>query len=66
MLSFLFKNKTLRLNNLKARTAMNSKISVLVTCVEAIMYLLLYKQTFSYSKSFIGFVKSIFFKDMKL
>ena len=39
---FLFINKTLRLNNLKTRTAMNAKISVFVICVEAIIYLLLY------------------------
>ena len=41
-MSFLFINKTLRLNNLKTRTAMNAKISVFVVCVEAIIYLLLY------------------------
>ena len=41
-MSFLFTNKTLRLNNLKTRAAMNAKISVFVTCVEAIIYLLLY------------------------
>ena len=41
-MSFLFINKTLRLNNLKIRTIMNAKISVFVICVEAIMYLLLY------------------------
>ena len=35
-------NKTLRLNNLRARTAMNGDISVLVICIEAIIYLLLY------------------------
>ena len=35
-------NKTLRLNNLKTRPAMNEKISVFVFCVEAIIYLLLY------------------------
>ena len=35
-------NKTLRLNILKARTAMNVKVSVFVTCAEAIVYLLLY------------------------
>ena len=38
----MFINKTLRLNNLKTRTDMNAKISVLVICVEAIIYLLLY------------------------
>ena len=42
LLSSLFINKTLRLNNLKTRTAINAKISVLVICVEAIIYLLLY------------------------
>ena len=35
-------SKTLRLNNLKTRTAMNAKISIFVLCVEAIIYLLLY------------------------
>ena len=38
MLSFLFINKTLRLNNLKIRTAMNAIISVFVICFEAIIY----------------------------
>ena len=42
MLSFLFINKTLRLNNLKIRTAMNVIISVFVICFEAIIYLLLH------------------------
>ena len=42
LLSFMFINKTLWLNNLKARTAMNVKISVFVISVEAIIYLLLY------------------------
>ena len=37
-------NKTLRLNNLKTRTAMNVKISVFVNCVEAVIYLLLHNQ----------------------
>ena len=41
-MSFLFINKSLWLNNLKTRTAMNAKISVLVTCVKAIIYLLLH------------------------
>ena len=35
-------NKALRINNLKARTAMNVKISLLVISIEAIVYLLLY------------------------
>ena len=35
-------NKTLRLNNLKFRAAINAKNSVFVICVEAIIYLLLY------------------------
>ena len=39
---FLFVNKTLRLNNLKTRTAMNAKISVFVICAEVIIYLLLH------------------------
>ena len=38
---FLFINKILRLNNLKTRTAMNTKISVFVICVEVIIYLIL-------------------------
>ena len=42
VLSFLFINKTSRLNNLKTRTAMKANISLHVTCVEAIIYLLLY------------------------
>ena len=37
-----FLHKTVRLNNLKSRTAINAKISVFVICVEAIIYLLLY------------------------
>ena len=35
-------NKTLRLNSLKATTAINAKISVFAISVEAIIYLLLY------------------------
>ena len=38
----LFLNKTLRLNNLKTRTAMNAKISVFATCVEVIIDLLIH------------------------
>ena len=34
LLSFLFINNTLRLNNLKTTTAINAKISVFVICVE--------------------------------
>ena len=41
-MSFLFINKTLRLNDIRTRTAMNAKMSVFVICVEAIVYLLLY------------------------
>ena len=41
-MSFLFINKTLWFDNLKTRIAMNAKISVLVICVEAIIYLLLF------------------------
>ena len=41
-MSFLFINKTLRLNNFKIKTAMNAKVLVFVICVEAIIYLLLY------------------------
>ena len=40
--SFLFVNKTLRLNNLKTSAAINAKISVFVVCVEATIYLILY------------------------
>ena len=39
-LSFMLINKTLRLSNLKTRTAMNGNVQVLVVCVEAIIYLL--------------------------
>ena len=42
LLSFLVINKTLWLNNLKTKTAMNAKILVFVISVEAIIYLLLY------------------------
>ena len=42
LLSFLFINKNLRLNNLKTKTAIDAKILVFVICVEAIIYLLLY------------------------
>ena len=35
-------NKTLRLSNLKTRTVLNAKISMVVTCVEAAIYVLLY------------------------
>ena len=38
----MFISKPLRLNNLKTKTAMNTKISVFVICVEEIIYLLLY------------------------
>ena len=41
-MSFLFINKTLRLNNWKTRTVVKMKISVFVICVVAIIYLLLY------------------------
>ena len=41
LLFFLFINKTLGLFNLKTRTAINTKISVFVICVEVIIYLLL-------------------------
>ena len=34
LLSFLFINKTLRLNNFTTRTAMNAKTSVFVICVD--------------------------------
>ena len=42
LLSFLIINKTLRLINLKIRTATNAKTSMFVICVEVIIYLLLY------------------------
>ena len=46
-------NKTLQLNNLKTRTAMNPKISVFVICVEAIIYLVSYKlHDFTFNKEF--------------
>ena len=48
-------NKTLRLNNLKTRTAMNGKISVFVICVEAIIYLLLYNMHSSIPLTFVIF-----------
>ena len=38
LLSFLFINKNLRLNNLKTRTDMNVKISVFVVCVKAMIF----------------------------
>ena len=41
-LSFLFINKTLWLNNLKTRIAMNVKTLVFVIWVQAIIYFLLY------------------------
>ena len=39
---FLFIRKTLRLNDVQTRTAVNAKISVFVLFVEAIIYLLLF------------------------
>ena len=42
LFSFLFINITLRINNLKTRIATNTKLSVFVLCVDAIIYLLLY------------------------
>ena len=50
-IDFFVINKTLRLNNLKTRTAMNAKISLFVICAKAIIYLLLYNlhgSTFNY------------------
>ena len=41
-MNFLFINKNLRQNILKARTAMIVKFSMFVICVEATEYLLLY------------------------
>ena len=43
LLSFLFINETLLLDNLKTRTATNASLSVFVICVGAMLYLLLYK-----------------------
>ena len=37
-----FSNTFLHLNNLKDRTAMNAKISMFVSCVKAVIYLLLH------------------------
>ena len=57
LLSFLFINKTLRLNNLKTRTAMYANISVFVICVEAILNLLLHNlhdSTFKDPFNFFG------------
>ena len=48
---FLFINKTLRLSNLKTRTAMNAKVSVFLICVEAIIFFLLYNL---YDSTFTG------------
>ena len=42
LLSDLFINKTLRPINIKTGTTMNAKISFLVVCVEAMIYLLVY------------------------
>ena len=42
LLSFFIINKSLQLNNLKIRAAMNAKTSDFVICIEAIIYLLLY------------------------
>ena len=44
-MSFRFIKKILRPNNLRTRTTMNAKISVLVICIEGIIYLLLYNLT---------------------
>ena len=47
----IYISKTLRLNNLKTRTAMNEKVSVFINCVEAILHLLFYNMhdcTFHY------------------
>ena len=55
LLSFLFINKTLRLNNLNTRTAMYAKISVFAICVEAIMYLLSYNLHHCTFKVFFSF-----------
>ena len=41
-MSFLFINKTLRLNNFKTRTDIDAKMSVFASCVKVIIYLLLY------------------------
>ena len=50
----MFINNTLRLNNLKTRTAMNAKISVFAICDEAIIYLLLYNL---HDRTFMNYLK---------
>ena len=57
-MSLLFINKTLRLNNLKTKTAKNAKISVFAICVEAIKYLLLYNLHDCTFKSFLRLPKN--------
>ena len=42
LLSFLFINKTLWLNNLKSRTEMNARISVFAICAKVIIYFFIY------------------------
>ena len=42
LLYFLFIKNSLRLNKLKTATGLNAKVSVVVICVEAIIYLLLH------------------------
>ena len=60
-MSFLFINKTLRLSNLKTRTAMNAKNSVFVICVEVIIYWsqfhILYDWKCRFTFSFIEFLR---------
>ena len=51
-MSFLFINKTLWLNNLKTRTAINAKISVFVICVNAIAYLFTARKVTKYGVFF--------------
>ena len=53
-MSFLFVNKTLRLNIFKIRAAINLEISVFVICAEAIIYLLLFNlHDFTFKNRFL-------------
>ena len=52
----VYKKKTLRLNNLKIKTALSMKISVFVIFVEEILYLLLYNL---YDCAFKTIIKTI-------
>ena len=56
LLPFLFINKTLLLNSLKTRTAMNSKISVFVICVEVIIHLLYNLHNCTFNVNYINMI----------